>query len=86
MYELINSKLISGEIESKKRNWGHVDKIVRLIDDYPEKIEEVIEILHNLERNSNRDLKIEKNIEEMMLQENLIEYNIFGEVEIVYFS
>ena len=85
MYELINSKLIS-EIESKKRNWGHVDKIVRLIDDYPEKIEEVIEILHNLERNSNRDLKIEKNIEEMMLQENLIEYNIFGEVEIVYFS
>lgn len=85
MYELINSKLISSEIESKKRNWNNVDSIIELVDAYPEYSDDIISYLHQIEKNPKKDIQIGEKLKDLMARENLINVNIFEELEINYF-
>lgn len=85
MYELINSKLISNEIESKKRNWHHLDSIIEFVNAYPEYSEDVIDYLCRLERNVGKNKQINEVVKNLMLKKNLISINIFEEIEINYF-
>lgn len=85
MYELINSKLISSEIESKKRNWNNVDSIIELVDAYPGYSDDIISYLHQIEKNPKKDIQIGEKLKDLMARENLINVNIFEELEINYF-
>lgn len=85
MYELINSKIISSEIESKKRNWNKVDSITELADTYPEYLNDIINCLREIERNPSKRFKINNELKDLMISENLIDTNIFEEFEINYF-
>ena len=85
MYELINSKLISNEIESKKRNWNHLDSIIELVNAYPEYSENIIDYLCRLERNGGKNKQTNEVVKNLMLKKNFISVNIFEEIEINYF-
>ncbi|WP_161950956.1 hypothetical protein, partial [Streptococcus suis] len=84
MYELINSKIISSEIESKKRNWNKVDSIIELVDAYPEYLNDIINCLREIERNPRERCKINNDLKDLMIKENLIDTNIFEEFEIKF--
>lgn len=85
IYKLINSKLISNSIELKKRKWRNVDILIRLVNDYPEYINDIIKFLYTIENKSIVDNKNTNEIKEILIKNQLLSINLLEELEINYF-
>ena len=85
IYELINSKLISNSIELKKRKWGNVDILIKLVNGYPEYINDIINFLYTIENKSIIDNKNTNEIKEILIKNQLLSINLLEELEINYF-
>ena len=52
---------------------------------YPEYLNDIINCLREIERNPSEKFKINDDLKDLMIKENLIDTNIFEEFEINYF-
>lgn len=86
IYKLINSKLISNSIELKKRKWGNVDILIKLVNGYPEYINDIINFLYTIENKSIIDNKNTNEIKEILIKNQLLSINLLEELEINYFE
>ncbi|MDN5014755.1 macro domain-containing protein [Streptococcus sp. SO2] len=86
IYKLINSKLISNSIESKKRKWGNTDILIELVNGYPEYINDIINFLYTIENKSIIDNKNTNEIKEILIKNQLLSINLLEELEINYFE
>ena len=62
-----------------------MDSIIELADAYPEYLNDIINCLREIERNPSEKFKINDDLKDLMIKENLIDTNIFEEFEINYF-
>lgn len=85
IYKLINSKLISNSIESKKRKWGNTDILIELVNGYPEYINDIINFLYTIENKLIVDNKNTNEIKEILIKNQLLSINLLEELEINYF-
>ena len=85
IYKLINSKLISNSIELKQRKWRNVDILIKLVNDYPEYINDIINFLYTIENKSIVDNKNTNEIKEILIKNQLLSINLLEELEINYF-
>ena len=85
IYKLINSKLISNSIELKQRKWRNVDILIKLVNDYPEYINDIINFLYTIENKSIVDNKNTNEIKEILINNQLLSINLLEELEINYF-
>ena len=85
IYKLINSKLISNSIESKKRKWGNTDILIELVNSYPEYINDIINFLYTIENKLIVDNKNTNEIKEILIKNQLLSINLLEELEINYF-
>ena len=85
IYKLINSKLISNSIESKKRKWRNTDILIELVNGYPEYINDIINFLYTIENKSIIDNKNTNEIKEILIKNQLLSINLLEELEINYF-
>lgn len=85
IYKLINLKLISNSIELKKRKWRNVDILIRLVNDYPEYINDIINFLYTIENKSIVDNRNTNEIKEILIKNQLLSINLLEELDINYF-
>ena len=85
IYKLINSKLISNSIELKQRKWRNVDILIKLVNDYPEYINDIINFLYTIENKLIVDNKNTNEIKEILIKNQLLSINLLEELEINYF-
>lgn len=85
IYKLINSKLISNSIESKKRKWRNTDILIELVNGYPEYINDIINFLYTIENKLIVDNKNTNEIKEILIKNQLLSINLLEELEINYF-
>lgn len=85
IYKLINLKLISNSIELKKRKWRNVDILIRLVNDYPEYINDIINFLYTIENKSIVDNRNTNEIKELLIKNQLLSINLLEELDINYF-
>ena len=85
IYKLINSKLISNSIESKKRKLGNTDSLIELANSYPEYINDIINFLYTIENKLIVDNKNTNEIKEILIKNQLLSINLLEELEINYF-
>ena len=85
IYKLINSKLISNSIELKQRKWRNVDILLKLVNTYPEYINDIINFLYTIENKSIVDNKNTNEIKEILIKNQLLSINLLEELEINYF-
>lgn len=85
IYKLINSKLISNSIESKKRKWRNTDILIELVNGYPEYINDIINFLYTIENKLIVDKKNTNEIKEILIKNQLLSINLLEELEINYF-
>ena len=86
IYELIRSKIISSEIENKMKYMRNVDFVIDLVNSYQNYINKIIHSLYKIEKGNNHYSKISEEVINILLSKNLININIFGEIEINYFK
>ena len=77
--------MISNSIELKQRKWRNVDILIKLVNDYPEYINDIINFLYTIENKSIVDNKNTNEIKEILIKNQLLSINLLEELEINYF-